>query len=191
MNRLSELLNLWDGAIEINGTSYINKSAIPSDLVATSNMIIILKPIKDTSEIEEANSSDTGVFRVEVRQYMLKKSTPEFDFMAKWNKDEPMPYRVMYGSITGETRGMYKMNLHADLLQDRVQVCMKCGRVLDNPISQYFGLGPECGNHNYVNPFSSEAELKEAVNSFKKELREKKWEGWIPKSAIIKLEEVS
>jgi hypothetical protein len=67
---------------------------------------------------------------------------------------------------------------------------MKCGRPITNNVSQFFGLGPECGGHNYVNPFSSDAELKEAVENYRKQLNQMVWEGWIIRSAIEEFEEV-
>lgn len=122
--------------------------------------------------------------RITVKQYMTKKATPEFDFMARWNNDNPMPLRTMVGTVEKETRGMVYMKLHGDMYAEKMCTCMKCGRTLTNPVSQYFGIGPECGGHNYVNPFNSEEELKEAVASYRKQLQEVTWEGWIIKSAI-------
>ena len=68
---------------------------------------------------------------------------------------------------------------------------MNCGKVITNPISKYFGMGPECGRHNYVNPFNSDAELKEAVDTYKREVLSKiTWSGWVIKSAITEMEEI-
>ena len=67
---------------------------------------------------------------------------------------------------------------------------MACGKRLTNPVSQYFGIGPECGGHNYVHPFNTDEELKEAVAEYRKKLQETKWVGWIIKSAIVQQEEV-
>lgn len=123
--------------------------------------------------------------KIEVKSYMLKKASPEFDFMAKWNNDTPMPLKVMVGVVVKETRGMVYMKLHGDIFEERTCNCMKCGRTLTNPVSQYFGIGPECGGHNYVNPFDSEEELKAAVTAYRATLNKMTWEGWIIKSAII------
>ena len=41
-----------------------------------------------------------------------------------------------------------------------------------------------------MNPFSSDAELKEAVENYRKQLNEMVWEGWIIRSAIEEFEEV-
>jgi hypothetical protein len=43
-------------------------------------------------------------YKVEVKAYMMRKSTPDFDFMAKWNDDIPMPLKIMYGVKVAETK---------------------------------------------------------------------------------------
>ena len=185
-----KLLQNWNGALEINGTTYENYSAIPSDLVLIDNMVIVLHGKQNVSERQRMNDSDDNIqYVLTVKQYMIKKATPEFDFMAKWNHDEPMPLRTMVGTKVKETRGMVYMKLHGDIVSDQVQFCMKCGKPITNPVSKFFGMGPECGGHNYVNPFDTEEELKAAVNSYRKQLNKITWEGWIIKSAIIKCEE--
>lgn len=100
-----------------------------------------------------------------------------------------MPMVSMVGTIEKETKGMYYLKLRAAIIGDKMITCMKCGRPLNNPVSQFFGIGPECGRHNYVNPFNTEEELKEAVNAYKKELQKVTWEGWVIKSAITTMEE--
>ena len=68
---------------------------------------------------------------------------------------------------------------------------MKCGKAITNDVSKYFGMGPECGNHNYINPFGSAEELKSAVSNYKREYLESiEWEGWVIKSAITSMEEM-
>lgn len=123
-------------------------------------------------------------YKITVKQYMLQKATPEFDFMKKWNNDIPMPLCTMVGKKLEETRGMVKMSLHGDIFSTKTLRCMKCGKTITNEVSQYFGLGPICGGHNYVNPFNSEEELKNAVAEYKKKLQHITWTGWIIKSAI-------
>lgn len=134
-------------------------------------------------ELEKENIME--LHKIEVKQYMTRKSTPEFDFMAQWNKDIPMPLRVMVGTVEKETRGMVYMKLHGDIYSEKICTCMKCGRRLTNPVSQYFGIGPECGGHGYTNPFDTEEELKAAVADYKAKLNKMTWEGWIIKSAIL------
>ena len=115
---------------------------------------------------------------------MTQKASATFDFMEKWNNKISMPLRTMVGTVEKETRGMVYMKLHGDIIEERVRMCMKCGRVLTDPVSQYFGIGPECGGHNYVHPFNTDEELKAAVDAYKKQLRNITWEGWVIKSAI-------
>ena len=124
------------------------------------------------------------MYKIKVKQYMTKKSTPDFDFMKKWNNDEPMPMRIMVGEKLEETRGMVKMSLHADITDKVTLTCMRCGRPITNKVSQYFGMGPECGGHAYVNPFDSDEELEKAVEDYREKLRQITWTGWIIKSAI-------
>ena len=86
---------------------------------------------------------------------------------------------------------MVKMELHGDIWAEKICTCMACGKRLTNPVSQYFGIGPECGGHNYVHPFNTDEELKEAVAEYRKKLQETKWTGWVIRSSIIQQEEVS
>lgn len=182
------MLNNWKGSVEINGITYDNiREANLNNL--TGPIHIILNTDKETRQNHGGNNirkdiNEDTQYKIKVRQYMTRKSSAEFDFMKKWNNDVPMPMRVMVGKKLEETRGMVKMELHGDILQEITPCCMCCGRKITNKVSQYFGMGPECGNHGYVNPFDSEEELKEAVNSYKKKLQSIKWTGWIIKSAI-------
>lgn len=191
------LLKDWTGAISINDKHYENVQDAVSDFKRTSEQIHIVlhSSVKraNTSKIQRQNvvsNDDVQQYKITVKKYMTQKGSPSFDFMTKWNNDNPMPYRTMIGTVEKETRGMVYMKLHADIYAERICTCMKCGRTLTNPVSQFFGIGPECGGHNYVNPFNSEAELKAAVSAYRAELQKVKWSGWIIKSAIIEKEEV-
>lgn len=182
-----DFIENWKGTLKIDGVEYNNISEIPKDLVLTDNTIIIL----NTTEKRSASQAlAQALYRVEVRQYMTKQSTPDFDFMKKWNGDVPMPMRIMVGEKIKETPGMVYMKLHSDILEEKMCTCMKCGKPIHNEVSQYFGMGPECGGHNYVNPFESKEALKEAVANYRKELQNITWEGWIIKSAITRMEEL-
>jgi hypothetical protein len=98
----------------------------------------------------------------------------------------------MVGTVEKETSGMVYMHLHGDITSTVTQYCMRCGKPITNQVSQFFGMGPECGGHNYTNPFESEEELKSAVERYRAEYLQKiTWSGWIIKSAIIEREEVS
>lgn len=182
-----DFVGSWKGKIQINDSEYNNGSEIDGELMFDNSMVIILNKQFETSSPQE-NIEDDEEYVVTVKQYMTKQATPEFDFMKKWNNDVPMPMRIMVGKKLKETRGMVYMDLHCDIV-DNIY-CMKCGRELTNPVSQYFGIGPECGGHFYDNPFSSESELHKAVDEYKKQLHEIKWSGWIIKSAITSFKEV-
>lgn len=183
------LLQSWKGPVEVNGVQYESISEIPADLQFEDGWSIKLcqPPKKTNLSTNTAAQNDVHSpqeVRITVKPYMTKKASPEFDFMAKWNNDVPMPMVTMTGYQVKETRGMVYMKLHGDIWAQKISTCMCCGRKLTNPVSQYFGIGPECGNHNYVNPFDSEEELREAVSGYKKKLQNTTWEGWVIKSAI-------
>lgn len=191
------MLKDWKGAVEINGTQYnTTEEAFKGAIFANGDDIHIklLPAGKTTKQIldrgENANDTDEQEYRITVKRYMTQKSEPGFDFMAKWNNDEPMPLRIMTGTVEKETRGMVYMKLHGDMYAEQMCTCMKCGKRLTNKVSQYFGIGPECGGHNYVNPFDTEEELKQAVSQYRKKLQSMTWEGWIIKSAITEQEEI-
>lgn len=126
-------------------------------------------------------------YKIEVKPWMLKKSTADFTYMKDVNNDIPMPLLVMYGTKIGESPRRVKMQLHGDLKERIVHRCMHCGIEITNPISQYFGMGPKCGGHNYVNPFKSEEALNAAIASYRERLVNITWTGWIPNSAIVSI----
>ena len=176
-------LSYFKGTVEINGTLY----SIPSSLVFTDTTTIILHATTENTSETQAVKSESEEYKITVKSYMTKKATADFDFMLKFNHDKPMPMRTMVGHYTKETRGMYYMVLHCDILEEQTQTCMCCGRPITNPVSQYFGVGPICGNHNYVNPFSTEKELKDAVAEYRKKLNNIVWEGWVIRSSITEM----
>ena len=182
------MLKDYKGTVEIDGKKYNSiKEAIRGFRGNPENISIKLSPAYERATVEPVKAKMKKIY---VKSYMTKKATPEFDFMKVWNNDVPMPLRTMIGTVEKETRGMVYMNLHADITEERTMRCLCCGRQITNPVSQYFGMGPECGGHNYVNPFYNEDELKEAVKEYRKKLRSMTWSGWIIKSAILEEEEV-
>lgn len=124
-------------------------------------------------------------YKIEVSNSMLKSS----DFLIKWNGENPMPLKIMYGVKLKETKGMVMMRLHGDIKERLTKRCMCCGREITNPVSQYFGIGPKCGGHNYVNPFSSEEELNQAIEKYRMKLVNTIWEGWIVKKWIESIDD--
>ena len=189
-------LKEWPGAIEVDGTVYPSIEEARNSLSGESlnfSSIKLCDKIKQAPErkIERPVSVGDTVYKITVRQYMTKPATPEFDFMAKWNDNNPMPMRTMVGTVEKETSGMVYMHLHGDITSEVTQYCMKCGRAITNSVSKFFGMGPECGGHNYTNPFESEEELKSVVENYRRNYLQKiTWSGWIIKSAIIEREEL-
>lgn len=185
-----EMLKNWEGAVTVNGIDYTSINAVDLTNFSGSNDIHIVLHPRRKNAVQSVSDAKTGAVRISVKKYMTQKASPEFDFMAKWNHDVPMPLRTMVGEKVKETKGMVYMKLHGDIYAERICTCMKCGRALTNPVSQYFGIGPECGGHNYVNPFDDAEQLKEAVASYRKQLQNVTWEGWVIKSAITEQEAV-
>ena len=187
------LLKNWKGPVEVNGTLYDSIDAVNLADIKTLGEINIkllhTRKIENASNTSENRTVDVTEYQITVKRYMTQKASATFDFMEKWNNNIPMPLRTMVGTVEKETRGMVYMKLHGDIIEERVCTCMKCGRVLTNSVSQYFGIGPECGGHNYVHPFNTDKELKAAVDAYKKQLRDIKWEGWVIKSAITERKE--
>ena len=182
---LTEYLNSYTGNVLLDG-----ERVNVFNLDHTKTMHVLrLMPSVGTTTTDSGNPvavvGGQQVYRFTVKQYMTKPSTPDFDLMAKWNNDIPMPLRTMVGTIEKETKGMVYLNVHGDTDGKPVQCCLRCGRQITNPVSRYFGLGPECGGHGYVNPFASEQELHAAVDAYRKNVLQKMtWQGWCPKSAI-------
>jgi len=191
-----EYMREYKGPLTINGVEYDSvKSAENALLNYQGNITIMLntkikreQDLKVSAPSQRAknttSTSSETVYKIKVRQYMTRPSTPDFDFHKKWNNDTPMPMRIMVGKKLKETKGMVQMELWGAITEEQTSHCMKCGKVLSNPVSRYFGIGPECGGHNYVNPFETEEELNQAVAEMKQKLAETRWTGWIIKSAI-------
>jgi len=186
------MLQNWKGSLEVNGTQFDSiESFNASNLNLSGAISIKLYPIGYTHQINENTKPEQHITETEseelvitVKKYMTQPAEPGFDFMATWNNNNPMPLRTMVGTKVKETRGMVYMKLHGDILAETVCTCMKCGKKLTNPVSQYFGIGPECGGHNYVHPFDTDEELHAAVDQYRAKLQNITWEGWIIKSAI-------
>ena len=192
-----DFLKGWTGSVELNGKVYASVQAFNSASVAlkAGDSIILrkagYKPATETEKKPVTAVEKPAETRITVKAYMTKPACPGFDFMAKWNNNEPMPLRTMTGVKVKETPGMVYMKLHGDIWARRICTCMCCGRELTNPVSQFFGIGPECGGHNYTHPFDSDEELREAVKAYRAHLQSITWEGWIVKSAITNEEVVN
>lgn len=190
---MKTLLNTWNGKIIVDDKEYTHNNLLAFNFKVGDRLptILLLQRDKESRKnenrpVEEGVHNESKEVIITVKKYMTEKASPNFDFMAKWNNDNPMPLRTMVGEKIKETRGMVYMKLHGDIISEKNYTCMKCGKKLTNPVSQYFGIGPECGNHNYINPFDTDDELRKAVNEYKKTLQAVTWEGWIIKSALQK-----
>jgi len=187
------LLEGYKGSLEVNGIMYSSvKAAVQALKGYEGEVVIILNKAGNRQEQKEEKApvnsvqeiKGSPIYKIKVRQYMTKPGSPEFDFHDKWNNGTPMPMRIMVGRKLKETRGMVQMELWGEITDEITHNCMKCGKHLTNNVSKFFGIGPECGGHNYTNPFETEEELKAAVKDMQEQLKEIKWTGWIIKSAI-------
>lgn len=181
---IGKLLKDWTGEISIDDKRYTSVDACISAFkqLSTDTHIILHSSVKsaDTSVVDTLNEKIQ--YRVTVKKYMTEKSVPGFDFMAKWNSDNPMPLRTMVGTIEKETKGMVFMKLHGQAAP--VVRCMRCGRLLTNPVSQHYGIGPEC-----MSKLGFVCDIDD-VDTIKKKLVDITWEGWIIRSAITEREEI-
>lgn len=178
------MLQNWKGAVEIDGTQYKSIQDAMSVFKSFSDDIHI-KLLSNTENAKKSKielSESASEYEIEVKQYMTRKATPEFDFMAKWNNDEPMPMRIMQGTIEKETKGMVYMKLHG--LCKPTITCYCCGKELTNPISRHYGIGPIC-----LSKLGISYDIED-IENIKEELVKIEWSGWIIKSAILRKEEV-
>lgn len=181
---LEKLLNDWKGEVEINDKHYTSVQdavSVFKTLSEDSHILLHSANKKRSQRIVDAENNITE-YKITVKKYMTQKASAGFDFMLKWNNDNPMPMRTMIGTVEKETRGMVYMKLHGQGLP--VKTCMRCGRTLTNPVSMVYGIGPEC-----MEKLGLVREIDE-VEAIKLALTEIKWSGWIIKSAITEREEV-
>lgn len=187
-------LRKWQGACEINGQYF---DSFPVDFSDFSDMMHI-KLYPCAQKREESTGNDEKVqsikgsetlelghtYEITVKQYMTRKSTLDFDFMYRFNADNPMPLRTMTGEVLKETKGMVYMKLKGKA--QKTVTCMRCGRELTNPVSKLYGIGPEC-LHKIPVLFNSDMFDVDSINE---KIQDVEWEGWVIRSAITKWEEV-
>ena len=180
---LEKLLKDWKGEVQIDDKHYTSKTCkIDFNTLSEDTHIILHSSVKNAN-MSVVDSVESKIeYRITVKKYMTEKSVPGFDFMAKWNNNNPMPLRTMVGTIEKETKGMVFMKLHGQA--EPVVRCMRCGRLLTNPISQHYGIGPEC-----ISKLGFVCNIDD-VATIKKKLVDVVWEGWIIRSSIISKEEV-
>lgn len=181
------MLNLnWNGDILVNGEK-VNKDF---DLSTVSGQIVITLIPKGHESVKiqprQAIKDTDGhiLYKITVKSYMTQNASPEFDFMAKWNNDNPMPLRTMVGWIEKETKGMAYMHLKG--MAEPTITCMRCGRELTNPVSRAYGIGPEC-----LCKIGFAGIPIDAVDTIRNKLVEVEWTGWVIKSAIVEQEEMT
>jgi len=178
------LIKNWAGKVEIDGVEYDSISNAISNFKHTNDDIhIILKSTvqnRSTATVEAVESNSE--YEITVKQYMTRKATPEFDFMAKFNNNNPMPMRIMQGTVEKETKGMVYMKLHG--LCKPTITCYCCGKELTNPVSRHYGVGPIC-----LSKLGIVRDIED-VENIKEELINITWEGWVIKSSILKKETI-
>lgn len=182
-----------------NGVKYSNSTAAYEalknfkgevNITILPKVTTVTQPAVNPVESNQTIKTDVAkIYRIEVRQYMTKKATPEFDFMDKYNDGKPMQMRVMFGEILEETKGMYRMKLHGRAQKDSVN-CAHCMRKLTHPVSRIYGIGPVCGGHfwetnDWIDTMVANEEI--LFEEADKRLREIVWEGWIIKKAITSM----
>lgn len=183
---IEKLLNDWNGTVDIDDKHYDSVEACKSvfKTLSSDTHIFLRTKSKSANKAQINVLEDKLQYRLTVKKYMTEKSSPGFDFMAKWNNDNPMPLRTMTGTVEKETKGMVYMKLHGQA--EPVVKCMRCGRTLTNPTSKLYGIGPECITKI---PFLASLNVDD-VEGIKKRLVDVTWEGWIIKSAITEREKV-
>ena len=171
------LLKDWTGSVDINDIHF-DSITDAIKFVAGEHLddVTIKLSTKHINEPVERPVM-SGEHRILVKSYMTKKSTPDFDFMLKWNNDNPMPMKAMQGTVEKETRGMVYMKLHG--YGEQTITCLFCVKELTNPISRHYGIGPICLSKVGINRDI------EDVEGITEELQKIEWEGWIIKSAIL------
>lgn len=184
------MLKNWNGSVELDGKSYNSvgdvlalnfKAGQPFTIVLHSNASKSVKT-KNNGENKVREASERAEKKITVKAYMTKPAKPGFDFMEKFNNNNPMPLRTMVGYAEKETRGMVYMHLHG--AAEQTITCMCCGKELTNPISRHYGIGPVC-----MSKVGIVADIND-VEGIKEKLVDVTWEGWVIKSAITEEEEV-
>lgn len=173
-----EFLNNYIGDI-IYENKVIDKSDIANLINSTDGSI------KITLVPQSYKSNEAEVFdkRIEVEDWLLRQSDNINTFMLKWNNDIPLPLKIMDINIIKEERGIYYIKAIAP--NNNIVKCTYCGRVLRTPESKLVGIGPECLRKIGL-PNISINERKKILDKLKSIV----WVGWIPKSAIINMEDI-
>ena len=96
------LLENWKGKVEINGITYDSISdvseSVKNSLSGQIHIKLLAQAENSTQSHTEPTQGNDTEYRITVKSYMTKKATPTFDFMARWNNDNPMPLMTMTGT---------------------------------------------------------------------------------------------
>lgn len=181
------LLKDWTGEVDVNDKHYTSVKDAISEFKHSLDEVHIVLHSSTRKQSQSVSNAITSVSeaterRVTVKKYMTQKASPGFDFMAKFNNDNPMPMRVMQGTVEKETRGMIYMKLHG--MGTPTINCSVCGKELTNPVSRHYGIGPIC-----LDKLGIVRDISD-IENIREDLVKIEWSGWIIKSAIIESEEV-
>ena len=182
-----QALQTWRGAVEVNGVMYDSILAFnQANLKLSGDVRVKLLPRREKANSERSTKPQTAVesdeVQITVKSYMTKPASPEFDFMAKWNNNVPMPMCVMVGKKLKETPGMVYMKLHGT---GKPTICCRvCGKELTNPISRHYGIGPIC-----LSKLGITLDIED-VAGIQEKLVDIEWTGWVIRSAILREEAV-
>lgn len=178
-----ELLKDYTGSLTVNNKKFESvEDARRAFSDYKGGLTIILNPAIDgNSTIKKDIDKDT-IYQITVRKYMTNYGS-DF-FLNGMNKQGPMPYITMVGQKLSETEKLVKMKCWVELSTQRVSTCIRCGRPLTNPISQYLSLGPECGAAEHMKLIQNGVSVDLVRKQLQEKLNKITWTGWIIKTAI-------
>jgi hypothetical protein len=136
---------------------------------AHTNGVILILCVSNVGELND--------LRFQFSSWATKKN----DFHKKFNKNTPVPMRVMFGTILRETEKCYYVELYGK--PEPTTHCLHCLRKLTHNVSMYYGLGPVCGKHYYISGIT-EANLEEHFDEIRKKMKLIQWSGLVPKGKV-------
>ena len=191
-----EILGNYTGPLVINGKNFKNKRDAEEFLNNYKGGVTITlggepslfnsntafeKPVVESNR----NKNNEVWYELEVKRYMTNYNSSFF--LNSLNEQGPMPFIIMIGKKLEESQKMVKMECYPEIRNTRQTRCIKCGRTLFDEVSQYMGIGLECGFEKYRKQIQSGEEPEIVQISINQELKKFKWVGWIIKDAIMKL----
>lgn len=184
-----EFLKNYPGKILINDNE-VGRENFQTELNSYDGQVIIKLIPENCLDVDnklDVGNSQEYIFYV--KSWMLEKSSTDLPFMKIWNDDNPMPLRYMRGIIIKQTSRMYYVHLRG--VDSTTDTCKCCGRMLVNPTSKLLGIGPECCLKLGINPNIFLGNVsKQQIQEISDKISHIFWEGWIPKTGILKVEEI-